>query len=220
MGQEGPGLAGLVIGGLDSGRLEDVVLLTAAGLAIALLALKLWFSHDQRLRQAASRGYHQRDLAHYSPEGIEVPEDETVDPRTRPLAPTFVAPLPAGRRDRRHGRGIPTSPRAAGGTPYVRPTTAFGPLDPLATLPPPAFDPEEAERLRPAMAVPGAPAASPVDVPESDAWQAPGTGPDDEPEIGPEEIEEIPPPAGALPLLAAPPPPARRATAPPAVGTG
>ncbi len=38
-----------------------------------LLAVKAWFSHDHRMRRAAASGYHQRDVAHYSPDGVGRP---------------------------------------------------------------------------------------------------------------------------------------------------
>jgi hypothetical protein len=124
------------------------------------------------------------------------PEDEAVDPRTRPLAPTFVAPLPVGRREgKRDRRRVATSPSMAS---LGRPATAaHGTVDTMADLPR-AFDAEQAHRLRPPTPIPSAflpasttqqPGVEPVDVPILDA-----------------DPDQIPPPAGALPLLVQPPP--------------
>lgn len=184
--------------GLSSARLEEVALGTAAGLALMLLAVKAWFSHDHRMRRAAASGYHQRDVARYSSDGVGHPVEGAVDRKSRPLAPSFAAPVRGGRNPggsarlgtSRHGIPAGTSP-------------PLGTFDPVTNLVR-AFDTEEAWRQRPATPIPTAIVKTTGPPP---AAGSPQVIPDLEVE---EEIEEIPPPAGALPLLVQPPPPPDR----------
>ena len=216
MGQEGTGLSGLVPAGVSSARLEMVVVVVAVVLVVALLAVRAWYSRDHRHRKASSGGYHQRDLARYSPEGFELSDGDTADPRGRPLAPTFVSPMPSGRIGGKRGgrRRVPTSPSAAMGGLQVRPQVAYGTYDPSTHMPPRPFDAAEAERLRPPEPLPFAVLPGMVDVrTDSLAEEAfPQDVPVLEDEPGP---EVIPPPAGALPLLMAPPPPPADPATPP-----
>jgi hypothetical protein len=205
MGQVGPGVAGSVVATLGGSQLELGAVGLVALLAIALLIVKLKFSHDRQLRIAASAGYHHRDVARYTQDGVGLPEDPGVDPRTIPLAPSFVASA-RGRSEREHGRHRSWStsePAARRRDP--RPTVPYGSVDPGSGLPP-AFDREEAERHRP----PGGLGLATAPL------LATAPGPEDEP---PQEVpvlegeldpDDIPPPAGALPLLSQPPPPPDR----------
>jgi hypothetical protein len=198
MGQVDPGSAGLVAVAFHAG-IEMIVVGAAVFLAIALLAYRAKFSRDQRLRRGASSGYHQRDLARYTPSGMGQPEDEAVDPRARPLAPTFVAPLPTRRRGGKEDRRrVATSPSMASlGRTHAQPATAYGGVDPATSLPR-AFDAEEAQRLRPQTPIPSAfIPASMSRKPEVEPMYVPAL--DEDPDL-------IPPPDGALPLLVQPPP--------------
>jgi hypothetical protein len=193
VGQVGPGSAGLLAAVVGSGELELVAVGAAVFFALALAVVKLWFSHDQRLRKAASRGYHQRDLARYTPGGVEPTPEESDDPRGRPLAPSFAAPVAGARSGRaaEHHASPPPGPTTG------RCTSPYGLFDPTTNVVR-AFDTAEAQRLRPPNQVPPVP-AQPAPV-ESGASPL-----DDVPALDAEE--EIPPPAGALPLLRQPPPP-------------
>lgn len=174
MGQVGPGVAGLQVTGPGAGQLELFAIGAAVLLALALLAVKAWFTRDRRHRRRRSGAYHQRDVARYSVHGVG--RDEATDPRGQPLAPTFAAPG-AGR----FSRAARAERRAA-----VR-RTPYGTVDPLSKVPG-SFDPEEAQRLRP----PSAPADRHEHDPHAEEL--------DEDEDG----ERIPPPTGALPLLRRP----------------
>ena len=193
MGQVDPGSAGLLVAAVGSGQLEIVAVGAAVFFAGALAVIKLWFSHDQRLRKAASSGYHQRDLAHYTPGGVEPDPEQSDDPRARPLAPSFAAPTAGARSGRAAVHHVPSPPAPTTG----RHSSPYGIFDPTATVVR-AFDTAEAQRLRPPNQTPP--------VPAHPAEAEPGEGPlHDAPDLGAEE--EIPPPAGALPLLQQPPPP-------------
>lgn len=193
MGQVGAGNAGLVIAATGTAQLEIVVVAAAVFFALALVAIKLWFSHTQRLRKAASSGYHQRDLARYTPGGVEPSSEPSDDPRSRPLAPTFVAPTAGARSGRAEEHHGPPAPAPASG----RRTSRYGIFDPMANVVR-AFDSVEAQRLRP-------PTRVPTDVVQSAEAQENDAPAQDVPAIDTEA--EIPPPAGALPLLQQPPPP-------------
>lgn len=194
----GHGLFGSIglIAGLSAGRLEEVALGTAAGLVLMLLAVRAWFSHDRRMRRAASGGYHQRDVAHYTPGGLGRPVEAVVaDPKSRPLAPSFTAPA-HGRRP--HGDPGEPRPDASPGTPRGS-SRSLGTFDPVTNFVR-AFDTEEALRQRPPTPLPSTMAK----------MSGPGTATEsaqDVPDLPvDEDLEEIPPPAGALPLLEQPPP--------------
>ena len=186
-----------LIAGLSSGRLEEVALGSAAGLALVLLAVKAWYSHDLRVRRAAASGYHQHDVAHYTPGGVDRPAESVVDPKSRPLAPSFTA---SARRRRPTGdqRGSARPDGSRPGAPTVS-SHALGTFDPVSNLVP-AFDTEDAWRQRPPTSLPSA-------IVTSSGMTAKGLSPQDVPDLPVEEgAEEIPPPAGALPLLEQPPP--------------
>ena len=192
MGQVDPGGAGLVVAAVGSRQLEVVAVGAAVLFALLLVAIKLRFSHDQRLRKAASSGYHQHDLARYTPGGVE-PTEPSDDPRSRPLAPTFVAPTAGARPGRAGEHRVPSPPAPTTG----RHTSPYGVFDLTANVVR-AFDTVEAQRLRPPTHVP------PVLVQPAEA--RPSEDPPEEvPDLDGEE--EIPPPEGALPLLQQPPPP-------------
>jgi hypothetical protein len=197
MGQGASGSAGVVVAAVSSGQLEIIVLGAAAALALTLVALKLWFSRNRRLRKAASAGYHQRDLARYSTHGIGEPADEAGDPRHRPLAPNFAAPVAGHQRS-----GGAEHPAPVPGARSRSASPRFGTFDPTENLVP-AFDSETAERLRP-------PTPPPSAITESaeGAELAPSEPRAEPPQPVPasDVEEEIPPPAGALPLLQQPPP--------------
>ncbi|MGB7051952.1 MAG: hypothetical protein WBG41_10320 [Acidimicrobiales bacterium] len=193
MGQVDPGSAGLVVATVGSRQLEIVAVGAAVLFAVLLVVVKLWFSHAQRLRKAASSGYHQHDLAHYTPRGVEPETEPSDDPRSRPLAPTFAAPT-AGARPGRAGEHHVPSPAAPT---TGRRTSPFGVFDPTADVVR-AFDTAEAQRLRPPTQIP--PAL--VQPAEAGSGEEP---PEGVPDLDGEE--EIPPPEGALPLLQQPAPP-------------
>ena len=192
MGQVDLGRAGLVATVVGSGRLEIVAVGAAVFFAMVVVALKLWFSHDRRLRKAASSGYHQHDLAHYTPRGVEPETEPSDDVRSRPLAPTFVAP--SARARRRAGEHHMASPPAS--KTHGRAST-YGVFDPTADVVR-AFDTTEAQRLRPPTQI------APALVQPAEARPSVDP-PADVPDLDTEE--EIPPPEGALPLLQQPPPP-------------
>ncbi len=199
MGQVGPGVAGALMAAFAASQVEVLVLVVAAVLLVGLLVVKFLFSRDLRFRKAASSGYHQRDVARYTQVGVDIPDAVAADPRTIPLAPTFMAPSRRGaERDRAARRKVTAStvtwPSSSGRSRRRQSSAPYGTVDPLSGLPP-AFDADQAERLRPAA---GSRSASfgplPKEVPMLDV----------EVEVDP---DEIPPPAGALPLLSQPPPP-------------
>lgn len=178
---------------MNAGWFEIAAVAVAVAMALGILLARVSFSHERRLRRAASSGYYQRDLVRYGPDGVGGGE-EADEVRDRILAPTFVVP-PRGRRT---GGRADEGPRSKAGRHRSSGRRAlYGTVDPVANLLP-AFDSETARRRRP------------PDVPSSDSpddAQAPGA---------PEAVavssaaehptEEIPPPAGALPLLRQPPP--------------
>ncbi len=166
----------LIVGGTAGtnwGRLEILVLAAAAVLAAILLVIRFFRSADRKKRRAAAVGYYDRDAARYGMHGgssFDRPEEEA----PLVLAPSFVAPKAAGR-----GRSsAPTVPPSGSvSTEFVR-----------------AFDPVEAERLRPPMPVPEA---------ESDAAPPPAPPPPPPPAPSP----PTPSPGSRIPLLDVPPPP-------------
>ncbi len=197
MGQVVPGTAGLVAAGVGSGQLEVIVVAAALFFALALVGIKLWFSHDQRLRKAATSGYHQRDLARYTKRGVGRDTEPSVDPRSTPLAPTFAAPTASARPGRaveHHLPPPPAHPNAANTS--SRRTSSHGPFDPTVNVVR-AFDAAEAQRLRPPSHLPPSPVQPAAVTPGADL-------PQEVPDLPVEE--EIPPPDGALPLLRQPPP--------------
>jgi hypothetical protein len=192
MGQVDPGSAGLVVAVVGSRQLEMVAVGAAVLFAVLLVAVKWWFSRAQRLRKAASSGYHQHDLARYTQGGVE-PTEPSDDPRSRPLAPTFVAPTAGARSGRAGEHHVASPPAPTSG----RRNSPYGVFDPTANVVR-AFDTVEAERLRPPTHV------HPALVQPTEA------GPSEDPPEGVPDLddqEEIPPPEGALPLLQQPAPP-------------
>ena len=161
----------LLMGGIpgasgSSGQLEVLVLAVAAVLAAILLVVRQLRSTDRKKRRAAAFGYYDRDVARYA---NGAPLQETVEDEQLTMAPSFVAPT-LGRRK---------SPRSAPPVPTV-PPSGFGAVGSVR-----AFDPVEAERLRP-----------------------PGGDADDD--ATPSPVPELPPPASPgtrIPLLEMPPAP-------------
>jgi hypothetical protein len=199
MGQVVPGSAGLVVAAVGAGQLEVAVLVAGAVLAVTLLAIKVWFSRDRRLRKAASAGYHQRDLARYTSHGIGRSTEGQPDPRSRPLAPTFVAPAPGHHPARVPDHPDPTPSPRAGSKTSGRSNRSYGTFDPVSNLVR-AFDTEAAQNLRPPTPLPHAVVQPTRSRPDAETPQ----------QIPSLEVEEeIPPPAGALPLLVQPPPPVK-----------
>jgi len=147
------------------GQLEMLVLAVAVVLAAILLLLRQFRSADRKKRRAAAFGYYDRDVARYANGALPEPN---VDDEPQTMAPSFVAPTHAGRKASRSASPVPTVRLSGSG--------AAGSLR--------AFDPVEAERLRP---------------------PAQDTGDD----ATPSPVPDIPPPPGArIPLLKVPPPPA------------
>jgi hypothetical protein len=148
------------------GQLEMLVLAVAVVLAAILLLLRQFRSADRKKRRAAAFGYYDRDVARYANGALP---HQTVDDEPLTMAPSFVAPTHAGRKASRSASPVPT----------VR-LSGFGAATSVR-----AFDPVEAERLRP---------------PAEDADDA---TPSPVPEIPPP-----PPPGARIPLMTVPPPPA------------
>jgi len=146
--------------------LEILVLAVAAILAAIVLVLRQFRNADRKKRRAAGFGYFDREAAHYGTRALVEP---TVDDEPLTMAPSFVAPTRTGRRGSRSASAVPTVPLSGfGATGRVR-----------------AFDPVEAERLRP-----------PTGDAEDDARPSPVP-----------ELPPPPPPGTRIPLLEVPPPP-------------
>ncbi len=161
----------LLVGGIpgasgSGGQLEVLVLVVAVVLAVILLLVRHLRSADRKKRRASAFGYFDRDVAHYA---AGAPHESAVDePRT--MAPSFVAPTHARRKSSRSAPPVPTVPLSGfGASGSVR-----------------AFDPVEAERIRP----------PDVDA-DNDATPSPIP-----------ELPPPPPPRGRIPLMEVPPPPA------------
>ncbi len=149
------------------GQLEMLVLAVAVVLAAILLLLRQFRSADRKKRRAAAFGYYDRDVARYANGALP---EASVDDEPQTMAPSFVAPTHAGRKASRSAPRVPTVTLSGfGAAASVR-----------------AFDPVEAERLRP-----------PAEDADDDAMPSPVP-----------EIPPPPPPGARIPLLVVPPPPA------------
>src|ERR1700733_2061572 len=193
MGHGAPGTAGSVAAlSFSADRLEVVAIGTAVALALVLLAVRPCSPPNQRRRKAASAGYHHRDVARYGRDGLGRQEPSQYA-KSRPLAPSFTAP---GRGSRHSGDpGGSTRPGVARGASAPNSIPSLGTFDPVTNLVR-AFDAGEAMRNRPPTAIKSA--ANQASEPPA------GRSPQEVPSIDVED--EIPPPAGALPLLVQPPP--------------
>ncbi len=161
----------------------------AVAVVVVLYVLKFKRSHDQRLRKAASVGYHDFDVARYggTAPGQSLIESTVADSGPQTLAPSFSAPPKGSRRKDRTPADSRPDP------------TQVGALPP--SLAPPRFDPADAERRRsqsasvtpPSPNLPPPPGAPLLPPPPG----APGAAGGEEPEAG----------DSGLPLLAPLPPP-------------
>ncbi len=167
------GLGGISV---NSSLVHDEVYPVAAVLCISLvlLTVKAKRARDQRRRKAASTGYHDFDVARYgvSAAGTSL-IDATLTNAPPTLAPTFVAGQRSGRHLSRRRRERQVEPQL--GAVVV----AAGPL--------PAFDADEALRLRP----PSAPAQTPL--PATTPLPAPATGESALPPPPPPPVAGLPP---------------------------
>lgn len=153
----------------SGGQLEILVLAVAAVLAAILLLIRQLRSADRKKRRGGAFGYYDRDVARYGNSAPTAPTAPTAQDEPLTMAPSFVAPTHAGRKSSRSAPRVPTVP-----------LEGFGAAGSVR-----AFDPVEAERLRP-----------PARDADNDATPLPV------PEIPP------PPPGTRIPLLEVPPPPA------------
>ncbi len=174
----------------------EIGLLAFAGVVVLVLyGLKIKRAHDQKLRKAASAGYHDFDVARY---GGTAPGESlieaTVTKGPQALAPSFSAPQKGSRRkDRSTADPLPIP-------------TSFGTSGPDTGVP--AFDTLEAQRMRPE----SEPAAPPVTTippppPPSASFLSPPPPTAPLPPAPRPDTEESEADGPALPLLVPPPPP-------------
>jgi hypothetical protein len=164
----------------------------AVVLFVALIVVRAKRDHDQKIRKAASMGYHDPDAARYVHSSVAAaPDETTVASADLPLALNFVAPSRNKASKRKSPR--PPSPR--------RVPSSFGTLPTGPPRPVPAFDPTAAASARPmTAAVPEAPAPPP--------------SPSAPPPVGGPGTTSLPRLDSSLPRLEQPPPPG----GPPATG--
>jgi hypothetical protein len=117
---------------------------------VALLVVRFSRTQDQKMRKAATGGYHDHDAARY---GAGTASPLEGDVRTAgepvPLAPSFVAPK-RGRSRKQVGPATPETPSPPPSTPSP---SALGKIHTSPEVVP-AFDSGEAHRVRPPGAVP------------------------------------------------------------------
>ena len=161
---------------------EDYVIGVAVLMAVLLLIVRSYRSHNLKRRRAASSGFYDFDVAHYGNSSLM---DKTAAGPSS-LAPSFVAP----------GRGGQKAKSAS--TVTAGASTAFADADRPLPLPVPAFDAAKAVGNRPPEPLPPMSADAHLPLPSSPPLPRTLSGPE----------ESQPSGEAVLPLLVQPPPPA------------
>ncbi len=161
---------------------EDYVIGVAVLMAVLLLVVRSYRSHNLKRRRAASSGFYDFDVAHYGNSSLM---DKTAAGPSS-LAPSFVAP----------GRGGQKAKSAS--TVTAGASTAFADADRPLPLPVPAFDAAKAVGNRPPEPLPPMSGDAHLPLPSSPPLPRTLSGPE----------ESQPSEEAVLPLLVQPPPPA------------
>jgi hypothetical protein len=214
----------------NTASIEIGLLVFAAVIVVALYAIKFKHAHAQKLRKAASVGYHDFDVARYG--GVAPGRsliESTVTSGPQSVSPSFSAPQKGSRRQD-VAATAPTATPFAASSPNV-PVPGFDavemqrlrgqdrtpPLDeaPLPPPPPPPPPPGAAPIPPPPGAAPIPPPPGAVPPPPGAAPIPPPPGAVPPPGAAPAEPDDLEVGGSNLPLLTQPPPPPPTVPPPP-----